>query len=201
MKKLFVSIIFFTVLFNCSNETIEKQNSSDRIEYIENDYTFVKATNLLEYAVIQKVVNVYEREDSNSVYDYVFVFDNEEIVYANFNIKNNEIEIIHGIKKNTSKFKRIKNDNNLFKILDLENGIFLGDDVANLEGQNKVDASCSGTLMLCSAACVLATGAVAVSDGPLPLMDILAAATYVICNAACVSNYDDCMNSCNCIEP
>lgn len=49
--------------------------------------------------------------------------------------------------------------------------------------------------MLCAAGCTLGTIGIAASDGPLPLMDAVAAAFYITCNGGCAVDHDNCMDS------
>lgn len=212
MKKLsFLPILVFFIFFTCSNDDIKtedelsisatiinNQKFKKGFTVLTDDFNYLNTIDLLQFAKIQKVVDVFEVIESKSNYDYAFVFDDKELVYAEFNEITNEIIITDFISKQSFKFKRIPNNDGVIKVLDLNSGYYLGDQVNRLPAAGSGAAGCSGTLMLCSAGCVLATGAIAVSDEPLPLMDILAAATYIICNAHCASSYDYCTNSCDC---
>lgn len=214
MNKLFsltaLSLFMSVFLFSCSHDSEDLKRDDDDTSKIEAkvnnqilkqdfsnltaDFDYLKTIDLLQFAEIQKVVEVFEVNDLKVNYDYAFVFDNKDLVYAEFNKSTNEIIITDYISQHPFKFKRITDSNGVIKVLDLESGHYLGGQVDKNQMNNMKLPPCSGTLMLCSATCVLATGAIAVSDGPLPFMDILAAATYIICNAHCASSYDDCMN-------
>jgi|GEM_PF-2413869 len=51
---------------------------------------------------------------------------------------------------------------------------------------------CGLSMSLCTTGCALGTIDIAASDGPLPLMDVVAAAFYIACNADCAVDYENC---------
>jgi len=57
---------------------------------------------------------------------------------------------------------------------------------------NSSAANCEAVMVACVSGCFIGTAAIALSDGPLPAMDILAASFYVTCNAGCALDFENC---------
>jgi len=65
--------------------------------------------------------------------------------------------------------------------------------IFNDDNDYETEWGCGLSMSLCTAGCVLGTIGIAAADGPLPMMDVVAAAFYVTCNAGCVVDYENCM--------
>lgn len=61
---------------------------------------------------------------------------------------------------------------------------------------NECTNDCQGALITCAAVTVIAAVAIAASDGPLPVMDVLAASTYVAGMANCGYSNKSCLRGC-----
>jgi len=67
--------------------------------------------------------------------------------------------------------------------------------IFNDDNDYEVEWGCGLSMSLCTTACVLGTIGIAVADGHLPLMDVVAVAFYVACNADCIVDYENCMTN------
>lgn len=51
---------------------------------------------------------------------------------------------------------------------------------------------CDDARTLCNTSCTIAALVMALSDGPLPSMDVIAIASWAVCHGTCEANYSDC---------
>ncbi len=146
---------------NNFKEQYPKEYNLLNTEYIQNDEGIIESSNELKglnYFTIPTMI------DNNVVGRLLYY--NGETQYIDFSNYKNEV-IIHIITKD-----KIKSSVTIPMVYNSKN------DVYEISGyQNRG--------WLCGVGCTLATMAIIASDGPAPLMDIIAVAYYAVCMADC----------------
>lgn len=205
--------LFCTILFTlCGCET---ENFPDH----ENNATEINAKNIVgNFELIKEFPNYYQKIDSSSCQrilikpnkDYnlddfeVFIYtakDNDRIVgyFIDSDLFAVYAEIISETRFNITD---LRNDNYVefknerrgkdFALYDITNDILISQKYMDNPDHQR-GSSCQGSLNLCTAGCALSTIAIGLSDGPLPIADIVAASWFITCNLGCANTYNDCM--------
>lgn len=81
-------------------------------------------------------------------------------------------------------------------IPNFKNNNLLSDTNSTSKILNPCTNDCQGALITCAAVTVIAAVAIAASDGPLPMMDVLEASTYVAGMANCGYSNKSCLRGC-----
>jgi hypothetical protein len=191
--KLLVLLVTFLVL-SCNDEKeiyIEKYNLTEelksRLDFNFNSYNFQNEKYIAEHDLF--VVEIL----SNSKLSGVLVVDKDMNAKGFGNLKNDNFLEYYDVNLNKNYIfdMEFSSEHNLVLPNFNEN-----ENINLYPRNNSCQNSCQGGLILCTATCTLAALAVAASDGPLPFMDVVAAAGWTTCNGTCAYSHQSCMRGC-----
>lgn len=133
-------------------------------------------------------VVIYTAKENNEIVGYLLE-SNLFNVYTEISSET----VFNSIDLETGNFVEFENKRkgNDFVLYDITNDVLIA--MENTNHSSNRSGGCQGALIICTAGCTLGTIGIGASDGPLPIMDIVAAAFYISCNAGCVNTYNDCM--------
>lgn len=185
LNLLLLTLIFF-VLFSCTHENRIIDNQAIVKKYGNLNINLYNL-GIFEYGIEELNVDYTTifREDKIIGYEMKTVLFETEVRVNN---DHSVIEVNSVNDEKTNIFNRVLNENGEYNLEPLNNS-----PVDNYQVKN-LSSNCNLILAGCVSACVLGTAAIAASDGPLPLMDALAASFYITCNANCALDHQNCVN-------
>jgi len=208
MKKIQLYLLTITIallMSNCTSENLQTESPSPIFELTLLKEKFPAEFNNLNLGSFKEIdkllltrnsevifdlsVQSYDIENPNGVYGY-FLNSSSFTVLALVDVLNEKITIFDLINNSKTEFLREKDDKRNIQLFDKTHNRLISAEESGAAGASN---SCDAGLMLCGVGCTLATIAIMATDGPLPIMDVVAAAYYVTCNAGCIVSYDNCI--------
>ena len=207
MKKI---VSFFTLVILISS--CSKENESVDLEavvetqslliqkYLEfdtkknQDYSFKELNinnDISEFGFDQSVTELVEISENQKFIGYLLRNGEKfyQVKYLDESLET--FDLIDMDDKNQYSFERQYSPELDFKVV-YPSGYFFNGEKSNPGHQNAAMDQCDVIFALQVTACVTASLAIAASDGPAPFMDILAASTYITCNAAAAAAHTKC---------
>jgi hypothetical protein len=181
IKLIVMSGLFLSFLFNsCETENSDTMEQTTESEFLNFKTAFPDLESKINYTYIQKTSSNSNASPKGNLEGVTFPVTNNEEVIGRYIGTADEISAIY------IDFSDYKNKITVYDVNDpskSENFIMILDEATNIYSP-EINSD-SGKGFWCDAQCTIAAIAIAASDGPSPLMDILAISFQITCLAAC----------------
>lgn len=195
-KFVFALLFVFVTFAGCNSENDSNDNklSADAAQKLKENFYTYELKNQKYIAEHRKFVT--EIYANNTLSGYLLQDEAKNTIGFSI-ITNSEILKYHDfITAEDYSFDLTYSIENKCNVPNFEKNSFFKFKNSKTVNVNSCENDCQGALISCGAVTVLAAVAIAASDGPLPVMDVIAVSTYVAGMANCAYNNKSCLRGC-----